>query len=225
MAYILSSVSQKGGVGKSTLSRLIAREASINGLSVKIADLDVGQGTCTKWAARRIQAGIKPEIEVQPVGDVERAIKEAENYDVYIFDGAPQASKQSLMIAKASDLILLPTNEGIEDREPAVELANDLYEKGVDPDKIAFALCLTLGSPAQVAEARRYLQKTQYQVLEGELPAKPSMRTILKAGKAPTETPFKNLREGSDQLAQNIINAVVQAKGEPVTEISEAEEA
>ena len=50
MAFIISLVSQKGGVGKSTLARLIAREAAIGGLDVKIADLDTQQRTCTNWA-------------------------------------------------------------------------------------------------------------------------------------------------------------------------------
>lgn len=37
MTTIIAFVSQKGGVGKSTLSRGLAREAARNGLSVKIA--------------------------------------------------------------------------------------------------------------------------------------------------------------------------------------------
>ena len=41
---VVAFVSQKGGVGKSTLSRGLAREAAKNGLRVKIADLDIQQG-------------------------------------------------------------------------------------------------------------------------------------------------------------------------------------
>ena len=40
MATIIAFVSQKGGVGKSTLSRALAREAAASGLKVKIADLE-----------------------------------------------------------------------------------------------------------------------------------------------------------------------------------------
>src|SRR5450631_1941531 len=49
MAVIVGMVSQKGGVGKSTLSRLVAREYANAGWSVKIADLDVSQGTSFSW--------------------------------------------------------------------------------------------------------------------------------------------------------------------------------
>ena len=55
MAIFLGMVSQKGGVGKSTLARLVAREYANAGWSVKIADLDVSQGTSFNWQARRLQ--------------------------------------------------------------------------------------------------------------------------------------------------------------------------
>jgi cellulose biosynthesis protein BcsQ len=45
MATIIALVSQKGGVGKSTLARALAREAAVSGLKVKLADLDTQQGT------------------------------------------------------------------------------------------------------------------------------------------------------------------------------------
>lgn len=41
MSIIVAFILQKGGVGKSTLSRALARELSYNKFSVKIADLDV----------------------------------------------------------------------------------------------------------------------------------------------------------------------------------------
>ena len=50
---IISLISQKGGVGKSAVARLLAVEFTKAGWSVKIADLDPAQGTSTKWKARR----------------------------------------------------------------------------------------------------------------------------------------------------------------------------
>jgi chromosome partitioning protein len=55
---IISLISQKGGVGKSTLARLLAVEIAKAGWRVKIADLDPAQGTATKWKARRDVAGL-----------------------------------------------------------------------------------------------------------------------------------------------------------------------
>jgi cellulose biosynthesis protein BcsQ len=45
MAIIIGVVSQKGGVGKSTITRLVARELAAQDWQVKIADLDISQAT------------------------------------------------------------------------------------------------------------------------------------------------------------------------------------
>src|SRR5437588_724414 len=62
MATVLGLISQKGGVGKSTLARLVAREYAAAGWNVKIADLDVSQGTSFNWQARRLQRAIEPAV-------------------------------------------------------------------------------------------------------------------------------------------------------------------
>ena len=63
MTYIIGMISQKGGAGKSTLARLFARELAQDDFTVKIADLDTQQATCTEWAIDRSESGIQPEIE------------------------------------------------------------------------------------------------------------------------------------------------------------------
>ena len=54
MTTIVAFVSQKGGVGKSTLARALAREAAMSGLKTKIADLDTQQGTSVDWHRTRL---------------------------------------------------------------------------------------------------------------------------------------------------------------------------
>ena len=53
MAIKVAVVSQKGGVGKSSIARLIAREFADNGWLVNIADMDVQQATNYHWFKRR----------------------------------------------------------------------------------------------------------------------------------------------------------------------------
>ena len=55
MTYTVAMVAQKGGVGKSTLARILAVEAAKGGLQAKIADLDTQQTTSVSWAARRAE--------------------------------------------------------------------------------------------------------------------------------------------------------------------------
>ena len=42
---VVAFIDQKGDVGKSTLTRVLAREAASSGLEVKVGDLDTDQAT------------------------------------------------------------------------------------------------------------------------------------------------------------------------------------
>ena len=106
---IISLISQKGGVGKSALARLLAVEVTRVGWTVKIADLDPAQGTSTKWKARRDQSGLHPEVAVEKYRTVDRAIKEAENFDLMILDGPAHAEQGGRVMAQNSDLVRMPT--------------------------------------------------------------------------------------------------------------------
>lgn len=84
MAHIIGLIAQKGGVGKSTLSRLIAREFAGQGWAVKIADMDVSQSTCAEWCRLRQQHGIVPDIRVETFGRVGQAIADSERFDLLV---------------------------------------------------------------------------------------------------------------------------------------------
>ena len=78
-------------MGKSTLSRGLAREAAKAGLSVKICDLDVQQGSCVDWHRRRLAGGVEPVISVEAYRTAEQALGQATRYDVLIIDAAARA--------------------------------------------------------------------------------------------------------------------------------------
>src|SRR5271154_6650022 len=145
---IISLISQKGGVGKSAMARLLGVEFTKAGWSVKIADLDPVQGTTTRWKARRDHAGIQPEIAVEKFRTIERALKEAERFDLLILDGPAHAEQGGRTMAQASDLVLMPTCYGLDDLEAQVEAAYELEEGGINRDRIWFIFSRTSGSPA-----------------------------------------------------------------------------
>ena len=95
MTVILGCVSQKGGTGKCTLARLIAREYAAAKWNVKIADLDIGQGTSFNWQSRRLQQNIQPVIAVERFGTVDQALKVAPHHDMLILDGPPHSTSRS----------------------------------------------------------------------------------------------------------------------------------
>lgn len=211
MTYIIGIVSQKGGVGKSTLARLLAREVAAGEAGVKIADLDIQQGTSFKWASRRAANGVRPEVRVETFASVKTALAEAASFDVYIIDGAPHASRDTREIARSVDLVVIPTGQSLDDLEPSVLLAHDLVRDGIQRTRIAFALCKVSDSAREIEGARAYLREAGYQVLEGEIPFRTGFSMALDQGKAVTETNFRSLSRRADRLAQAIIDAAAAA--------------
>lgn len=201
---IVSFISQKGGVGKSTLARALAREAAAAGLAVMIADLDIEQGTAVDWARRRMVAGFEPVVAVQPFRTAADAFKIADQVDLLVIDGPARASAGTLAIAQGSALVVQPASTSIDDLRPAMLVFNTLVEKGVPRDRLALALVRT-GTEAEEAFARDYVDD-KYAILPGALPERPAYRQAQNDGQAVTEVKFKGLSGRADALVQAIID-------------------
>lgn len=207
MTTIIAFVSQKGGVGKSTLSRALAREAAHNGLKVKIADLDTQQGTSIDWHRTRLQAGIKPVVAAEAFATAAQALKTAEHYDLLIIDGPARTSSGTLDIAKVANLVVQPTGASRDDLLPAVREFHALVQAGIPKNKMVFALN-HIGTQAEEAEARAYIAEAGYAVLDGCLLERPAYRKAQNTGHAVTETSFRNLNAKADALIQALIDRV-----------------
>lgn len=206
MASIIAVVSQKGGPGKSTIARALATAFAAAGWQTEIADMDIDQGTATSWQQRRLRAGVEPTITVRQFGNPAQALSKASACDMLIFDGAPMANKATAAMALAADLVVIPSGLALDDLEPTVALANALVDRdGVPVNRIVFALNQTGTSTLEVEEARTYLSKTRFDVLDGAIPKKPAFSRAHDAGLSLIETPFKGPRK---QAAQVISAAV-----------------
>lgn len=208
MAVFIGVVSQKGGVGKSTLARLVAREYAAAGWTVKIADLDVSQSTSFAWQGRRLSQALSPEVAVEQFPSVAHALRIAQSYDLVIFDGAPHATAATKEIAQAADLIVLPTGLSLDDLEPTIRLAHELVQYGIPRAKLAIALCRIGDSPRELTEAQDYIRQTGYSLLPGALPEKTAYRRASDLGRTPAETTFPSLNKRAEELAQAIIDRV-----------------
>lgn len=208
MTVIIGVVSQKGGVGKSTISRLIACNYAANEWQVKIADMDLAQGTCTSWNRRRLQNEIQPKVSVEQFLNIDDALKVGAHYDLVVFDGAPHSTRKTLEIALASDMVILPTGVSLDDLEPTIKLAHELKKNGVDPVRISIALTRAGNSEVELAEGMEYVTASGYHLLEGVIHEKTAIRRASDEGKCATETSFKTINEKVDQLVQSIVNRV-----------------
>ena len=208
MTLIIACVSQKGGVGKSTLARMLAREYAANEWSVKIADMDSNQLTSTRWNARRNQNGFHPEIEVQNHKSVSQALRTAESYDLLIFDGKPSASAETLEIARTSDIVLIPSGYSLDDLEPTVTLANDLLKGKIKRQQIHVVFNHTGDSQSEAEEASEYVQAAGYRVLGEGIPERTVYRRANDLGKAATETTHNSTNEHADQVVQKVVERI-----------------
>jgi chromosome partitioning protein len=115
-------------------------------------------------------------------------------------------------MAKASDLILMPTGYGLDDLEAQVEAAYELEESGIDRDRIWFVFCRTTGSPAEDQAARDYLVRSKIKVFEPIFPELPSIRQGHNAGKAASEISFPAVQERAIALAVAIAERIQDRK-------------
>ena len=217
MPIIIGVVSQKGGVGKSSVSRMIAREFAHNGWDVKIADMDFQQGTSFHWARSRNDNKIEPDIRVESFTNVGKALRDAPNFDLYVFDGAPAASASTREIAAAADLVLLPTGLATDDLRPQVLLGHELVSAGVPAEKMAFILWRVGDSQPEITEARHYIEKAGFRVLPGEVPERTGYRRASDAGRAATETRHPELNRRADLVVQSIADTIKTATSQKVS--------
>lgn len=209
MTQIIGIISQKGGVGKSTLSRLLAVEYARNEFDVKIADMDLSQGTVSEWNRVRMSKGLEPTISVETFNSVATALKKKDNFDLLIFDGAPHATRMTLEIALQSDFVILPTGVTLDDLRPTIRLAHELVGKNVPIHKIGIVLSRVGSSANEVNSASNYISEAGYTYL-GVIPEKTSIGQAHDIGKAANETTFKTINEAVDKLIQNIVNQIAE---------------
>lgn len=209
MASVIAFVSQKGGVGKSTLSRALAREAAAGGLKTKVADLDTQQGTSVDWHRTRMDAGIEPVVSVESFKTAAQALAVAEYFDILILDGPARTSQATLDIARAANLVVQPTGASLDDLRPAVREFHALIKAGIPRERLTFALN-RIGTDAEEADARAYLAEAGYSVLAGCLVERPAYRKAQNAGHAVTETRYAALNIRADALIQSLIDRMTE---------------
>jgi chromosome partitioning protein len=202
---IIGVVSQKGGVGKSTLCQLIAREAAAQGKAAKILDFDVKQMTSTDWVRERLERDLEPAVEAEPAKNIGRALKQNRDYEILVLDGAPGSPRRTASLVPECDLIILPTGASRADLVPTIALARRISQVSHEAEGPFFALCRVL-TVAEAAEARATIAAAGFTTLEGELIERPGYRQAQNLGRSVSETAFRSLNIRARKLARAILD-------------------
>lgn len=138
---VLAILSQKGGVGKTTLATCLAVAAEADGKTAAIFDLDP-QATASFWLdVRDSETPAVVSIQAIRLASMLKAAKEA-GTDIVIIDGAAVARDIAFEAAKSADFVLIPTKTAVFDTMSmmhTIEIVNQQSKP--------FAIVLTFVSP------------------------------------------------------------------------------
>jgi chromosome partitioning protein len=199
MPVVIALISQKGGVGKSTLARAIAAVAARGGLKVRLVDLDPQQRTLLLWEKARRDNEIWPKITIEALATSDGPDATAPLDDLLILDLPGQMSQAALQVALRAHLVVQPTGPSLDDLHPGVLAFQALLKCGVPRERLVFALCRLL-SQAEENKARAYLNSAGYAVLPGAIPERVAFREALDHGRSLTE-----IDSGLDQLVSALM--------------------
>jgi chromosome partitioning protein len=152
----IAIVSQKGGVGKTTLAVHLAAIAGAVGLVPCLIDTDP-QATAAAWGDWR--GGADPEVLTAPPARLIKTIADAEGLgaQVIIIDTPPHADAAAREAVKAADLVLIPCRPRAFDLH-AVKTTADLVSFAGKSAFVVFNAAPARGS-ALLAEATAIIDK------------------------------------------------------------------
>src|SRR5690348_17312475 len=106
--FTVAIVSQKGGVGKSTLAVNLAACAESHGKATAIIDLD-RQANATDWKKLRGERG--PDVVRAPVTQLPELLRQAkaQRAALVVIDTAPHTNDTAALAIQFADFVLVPT--------------------------------------------------------------------------------------------------------------------
>jgi len=194
----IAFISQKGGVGKSTLSQALATESQKQKIKVLLADCDPQQSSSYQWSQ------IRKKINCQVFQQIRDIWPLTNQYDLVIIDGPARTSQATKEIAEKADLIIQPTGASRLDLVPAVKEFHALKEAGIDKNKLLFVLT-RFATRAEAEAAQGYLKISGYHYSPIVLYEKASYRQVQNEGKSITETKYNSLKKQAQQLINSFL--------------------
>ena len=207
---MVSFVSQKGGVGKSTLARVFAVGGAHRGLRTLLADFDLEQLTCVEWNAQRLKNAIEPDIDARAFKSLKKLRKSEEAIDYIVVDTRGVADTLTQELAEGSDIVFLPTGTSGDDLRPTLALARKLARHGAE-GRLVLVLSKVGRSETQLAHAVAAIEESGFELLAEHWPLRDGFQTDLDAGRAGRESRNPYLREAAERMEAALFKRAAEA--------------
>jgi chromosome partitioning protein len=207
----VSFVSQKGGVGKSTLARLFAVGAAHRGLKPLLADFDLDQLTCVEWSAIRLQHAVEPDIDARAFKSLKKLRKSEERAGIVVVDTRGLADELAQEVAEDSDVVFLPTGVSGDDLRPTLALARKLAKNGAE-GRVVVVLSKVGRSEVQLQKAIETIEESGFELLSEHWPQRDGFQADLDTGRAGRESRNPYLREAAEQMEKALFARAQSAK-------------
>ena len=207
----VSFVSQKGGVGKSTLARLFAVGAAHRGMKPLLADFDLEQLTCVEWNAIRLQNLVEPDIDARAFKSLKKLRKNEERAGIVVVDTRGLADDFTHEIAEESDVVFLPTGVSGDDLRPTLALARKLAKHGAE-GRVVVVLSKIGRSDAQLQKAVEAIDASGFELLLEHWPQRDGFQADLDSGRAGRESRNPYLRETAEKMEAALFARLEAAK-------------
>ena len=202
---IASFVGQKGGVGKSTLARVLAVAAVRQGHRVLLADFDLEQLSCIEWSATRLRNGIEPDVEARAFKSLKKLRKTVEGFDLVVVDTRGLADELTTEISQESDVVFLPTGTSMDDLRPTLGLARKLSKTRKVGNKIVMVLSKVGRSERLLEVAKETIADAGFDVLDSIWPERDGFQADLDIGKVGSESHNPFLREAAETIEADLL--------------------
>ena len=149
----------------------------------------------------RVREAADPPVAAVPVSELERALKAADSdgFDLALIDSAPHVGPGAGIIARLSDLVLVPIQPGpfdIAALPETMELLRAAKRRAV----ILLSRCP--GRSLDIDSARQAVDEMKFELAPVQIGDRTAYRRALASGKAVTELPRGAAEQASEEITE-----------------------